>query len=129
MPHGTFYWNELMTNDVDKARAFYTTVIGWTFESMPMPEGSYLIAQHDGKPVAGMMAMLGIVPDGVPPHWMSYLAVDDIDARVAAAEANGAAILRPSFDVPGVGRIAILTDPTGAAMGWITPAQEACPTP
>ena len=94
-----------------------------------MPEGTYWIAQHDGKPVAGIMAMQGIVPDGVPPHWMSYLAVDDIDTRIAAAATNGATILRPCFDVPGVGRIAILTDPTGAAMGWITPAQEFCPTP
>jgi predicted enzyme related to lactoylglutathione lyase len=108
MPHGTFYWNELMTDDVEKARAFYTTVIGWTFEAM---------------------AMQGIGPDGIPPHWMSYLAVDDIDARIAAAQAHGATIVRPSFDVPGVGRIAILMDPTGAAMGWITPIQEACPTP
>ena len=118
-----------MTNDVEKARAFYTSVIGWTFDPMPMPEGTYWVAQQDGKPVAGMMAMQGIVPDGIPPHWMSYLAVDDIDARVAAAQANGATILRPSFDVPGVGRIAILTDPTGAAMGWITPVAEVCPTP
>ncbi len=129
MPHAMFYWNELMTNDVEKAKAFYATVIGWSFEAMPMPEGTYWIAQHDGKPVAGIMAMQGIVPDGIPPHWMSYLAVDDIDTRIAAAATNGATILRPCFDVPGVGRIAILTDPTGAAMGWITPAQESCPTP
>ena len=126
MAHGAFYWNELMTNDVAKAKAFYTTVIGWTFEAMPMADGTYWVAQHGGKPVGGMVSMQGIVPDGVPPHWMSYLAVDDIDTRIAAAQANGATVLRPCFDVPGVGRIAILTDPTGAAMGWITPAQS-CP--
>ncbi len=53
--------------------------------------------------------------------WMSYLAVDDVDARVKKATAAGAKLMRPIFDVPGVGRIAILTEPGGAGIGWITP--------
>jgi hypothetical protein len=53
---------------------------------------------------------------------MAYIAVDDIDARLAKAEANGATVLRPAFDVPGIGRIAILQDPSGGAIGWMTPA-------
>ena len=56
-----------------------------------------------------------------PAHWFAYISVDDVDARVAKATAAGAELLRPLFDVPGVGRIAILKDPTGAAIGWITP--------
>lgn len=125
MAHGAFYWNELMTNDIETARAYYAATVGWTFEAMPMPDGTYWIAQYDGKPVGGMMSMQGVIPDGVPPHWMSYLAVDDIDTRIAVALTHGATLLRPCFDVAGVGRIAILADPTGAVMGWITPAQPA----
>ena len=61
--------------------------------------------------------------EGIPPHWFAYIAVDDVDARVAGATAEGATLLRPIFDIPGVGRIAILKDSVGAAIGWITPAQ------
>ena len=58
----------------------------------------------------------------LPPHWFSYIEVDDVNARVAKAETAGAKILRPPFEVPDVGRIAILEDPTGAAVGWMTSA-------
>ena len=52
---------------------------------------------------------------------MSYLAVDDVDQRVAKATAAGAKLMRPIFDVPNVGRIAILMEPGGAGVGWMTP--------
>jgi uncharacterized protein len=52
---------------------------------------------------------------------MSYLAVDDVDARVKKAIAAGAKLMKPAFDVPNVGRIAILTEPGGAGVGWMTP--------
>ena len=52
---------------------------------------------------------------------MSYLAVDDVDARVKKAIAAGAKLMKPIFDVPNVGRIAILTEPGGAGVGWMTP--------
>jgi predicted enzyme related to lactoylglutathione lyase len=61
--------------------------------------------------------------EDLPPHWFAYLAVDDVDARVARATAAGAKLLRPIFDVSGVGRIAILKDPVGAVLGWMTPTQ------
>jgi predicted enzyme related to lactoylglutathione lyase len=53
---------------------------------------------------------------------MSYIAVDDVDARVGKATKAGAKLMKPAFDVPGVGRIAILTQPGGAGIGWMTPA-------
>jgi hypothetical protein len=57
----------------------------------------------------------------VPESWMSFLAVDDVDARVAKALKTGAELAMPIFDVPGVGRIAMLQEPSGAGVGWITP--------
>ena len=71
--HGTFHWNELMTGDVEKAKAFFTETVGWSFDEFPMENGTYWVAMSNGNPVGGFMAMQGIVPDGVPPHWMSYL--------------------------------------------------------
>ena len=120
--HGMFHWNELLTNDVEKAKAFFTEVIGWTPEQFPMEEGSYWMMKAGDVPVAGIMDMIAPIPAGTPPHWLSYLAVDDIDARLQKATAAGATLIREPFDIPGIGRIAILADPTGAVMGWMSPA-------
>jgi uncharacterized protein len=120
--HGNFHWNELVTRDVEKAKKFYSATIGWTFDGMPMPDGTYWVAKMGDKPVGGLFPISGPQWEGVPEHWMSYLAVDDVDARVKKAVAAGAKLMRPAFDIPGVGRIAILTEPGGAGIGWITPA-------
>ena len=122
--HGTFHWNELMTGDAEKAKTFFSQTIGWRFNEMPMPEGTYWVAMLGDKPVGGIMSMQGIVPEGTPPHWISYLAVDDIDARLAKVVSAGGEIKREPFEVPNVGRIAIVQDASGAVMGWITPAQQ-----
>ena len=73
------------------------------------------------KPVAGLFDVSSKTYKGVPEAWMSYLAVDDVDKRVKKAVASGAKLMRPIFDVPHVGRIAILTEPGGAGIGWMTP--------
>lgn len=119
--HGTFSWMELNTGDVEKAKAFFGETIGWTFKNQPIASGDYWLAFVGDKPIAGIVALNSFSPSGTPPHWFSYLAVDDVDARIAAAVKAGATIMRAPFDVPNVGRIAILQDPTGAVMGWMTP--------
>ncbi len=120
--HGQFYWNELMTHDVEKAKAFYTRTLGWSYENMPMPEGEYHMIKQDGEMVGGMMQMPTQMPAGTPSHWFAYISVDDVDARLANVVAAGGAVISPAFDVEGVGRIAIVRDPAGAAIGWMTPA-------
>ncbi|MEO0671441.1 MAG: VOC family protein [Pseudomonadota bacterium] len=121
--HGHFNWNELISHDVAAAREFYATTIGWTFKPMEMgPDMTYWIAHDGDQPVCGMMDFTKDMPKDLPTHWMAYLAVDDVDARLEKAKAAGAEVLSPPFDVPGVGRIAMLRDPTGGAIGWITPA-------
>lgn len=122
--HGNFYWNELLTRDVDKAKKFYGNVIGWTFNSMASPDGTYWVAKMGDKTVGGLFPLVSPKFDGVPEAWMSYLSVDDVDERVKKAQAAGAKLMRPIFDIPGVGRIAILTEPGGAGIGWITPARS-----
>ena len=123
MSHGTFIWNELMTNDVEKAKAFFAATIGWSYDGMDMGSMTYWLAKADDKSVGGIMDMTGVTPPGVPPHWVSYLEVDDVDARIAKLEANGGTVYRQPFDIPNVGRIAIVADPTGAVMGWMTSKQ------
>ena len=122
--HGTFYWNELMTHDVERAKKFYAQTIGWTFEAMPTPDGStYWLANMDGEPVAGIFDIGGADYSQVPESWMAYLAVDDVDARVEKAVKAGAKLMKPIFDVPNVGRIAVLMEPGGAGVGWMTPSR------
>ena len=122
--HGSFHWNELLTRDVERDKRFYRDTIGWSFEPMATPEGStYWCAMLDGRRVAGLFPLDSADYDGVPEGWMSYLAVDDVDKRVAKAVKAGATLMKPIFDVPGVGRIAILTEPGGAGIGWMTPVQ------
>jgi predicted enzyme related to lactoylglutathione lyase len=120
--HGHFHWNERLTADVEGVKRFYQNTIGWTFEAMPMDDGAtYWIAKMDDQPVGGIFPTNRPEYQGVPECWMSYLAVDDVNDRVKKAVAAGAKLMRPIFDVPGVGRIAILTEPGGAGIGWITP--------
>ena len=120
--HGKFYWNELMTRDVEQTKKFYADTMGWSFDAMPMGGGAtYWIAKIGGEPVCGMFDISGPDYKGVPEGWMPYIAVDDVDARVSKATKAGAKLMKPAFDVPGVGRIAILTQPGGAGIGWMTP--------
>jgi len=120
--HGHFHWNELRTRDAERAKAFYATTIGWTFEATSTPDGRpYWIFMQDGKPVAGLFSLSSPEFDDVPESWMSFLAVDDVDARVAKAIKAGAKLVMPVFDVPNVGRIAMLREPGGAGVGWMTP--------
>lgn len=121
--HATFTWNELASTDVRAALSFYSETLGWTFEPFPMPEGEYWVAKLGDRYVAGLGGMeTGAIPDATASYWFGIIAVDDVDARVAAARERGATIVREPVDVPQVGRVAILRDPTGAAIGWMTPA-------
>ena len=123
--HGKVWWNELNTRDVEGAKAYYGATLGWSFDAMPMADtgGEYVVAKLGDQMVAGIFdiaAMPGM--DDVPPHWFTYFAVDDVDAAAAATEAAGGQVQRPPWDIEGVGRIAIIQDPTGAMMGLMTPS-------
>lgn len=124
--HGTFYWNELMTRDVEGAKKFYAGTLGWSYDAMPMPGGggTYWVAKMGDELVGGILDISAPEFGPVPESWMAYIAVDDVDARVAKAVKAGAKLMKPAFDVAGVGRIAILTQPDGAGIGWMTPAAQ-----
>lgn len=124
-PHGHFNWNELVTRDAERVKRFYQEQIGWSYEGKPLPGGgTYWTAMMDGAPVAGIYEVCGPEFASMPDNWMPYLAVDDVDARVAKAVAAGAKLVKPIFEIPNVGRLAVLILPGGASMGWITPASS-----
>jgi hypothetical protein len=120
---GALCWTELLTNDTVKAKAFYTSVIGWTTQAMPMAEGEYTIFQRSGDVNAG--GLMAILPHmgPVPPHWASYFHITDIQATVKRAGELGAKICVPPTAIPGVGQFALLSDPQGAHFSLLQPAQ------
>lgn len=117
--YGTFAWNELATTDPETCKAFYGTLLGWEASEMPMPDGTYIVFSKNGTQMAGMMK---IGPDWgeVPPHWLGYIAVEDVDASAAQVESLGGGIIMPPTDVPGIGRFSVIRDPAGAVVAIMT---------
>ena len=108
--------------DQGKAKAFYQDVLGWTIEEMPMPDGgTYRVARLGEDMVAGIFQMDGPQFEGLPDHWVTYFAVDDVDASAKATVAAGGSLISEPFDVPGVGRFVMVRDAKGAPMGLTTP--------
>lgn len=113
---GEFCWNELMTSDTQKAAKFYTELFGWVGQEHKMNDMAYTLFKNGDKDVGGMMQIPADQPGQIPPHWMAYIAVDDLDAMVAKAKALGATIRIASHQVEDFGRFAIIQDPTGAGI-------------
>ena len=126
--HGEFNWHELQTRDARKAMAFYRETIGWTFHPEKMPTGdTYWLIMASGRPVGGILTLTDA--EVLPERWVTYIHVENIDSRVTRAKDNGATVLREPWDVAGVGRVAMLREPGGAEVGWVTPiAAETPPT-
>jgi predicted enzyme related to lactoylglutathione lyase len=120
--HLKVWWHELNTWEPDEARHFYNVTLGWDFEPTNLPDGSrYWVAHQHGRAVGGIFQLTEPDFNGIPAHWMTYLAVDDIAAAQTRAEQAGGEILRPAFRLPGVGRLSVVNDTSGAVIGMIEP--------
>lgn len=117
--HGAFSWSELMTADPKAATEFYGTLLGWTFEAMPMPEGTYQVIKAGDTSIGGIM---GTPPTaaGMPSMWGCYVTVADVDSTAKRCAELGGKVLVGPQDIPGVGRFAVILDPQGAALNVIT---------
>lgn len=104
--------------------AFYEKTVGWTFYPEEMPSGGiYWIVMTSSKPIGGILK-LEDTSDPRPDRWMIYIHMDRLDEAIECAKSQGATILREPWDVPGVGRVAMLREPGGAEIGWVTPLQR-----
>lgn len=114
--HGEFCWNELLTDDREGAFRFYNQLFGWErmLDHDMGPMGIYLIYGRDGKQLGGMFNKPKEMP--MPPAFMYYVEVDDLDAALTRARNNGAKVLNGPMEVPGGARIVQLMDPQGAAV-------------
>ena len=110
---GALCWNELQVRDVDAAKQFYPALFDWRLKESP----DYTEFHVGAQAVGGMMPSQA--PAEVPSYWLPYFAVEDCDASQARAASLGAAVFAPAFDVPNVGRMAVLADPQGAPFAII----------
>ena len=126
-PSGDFIWYELMTPDPDGAKAFYDSVVGWDIEPQPSGDMDYrMIRRSDGRNAGGVMRLTSeMASHGARPTWLAYLNVPDVDDAVAKIEAAGGKALMPPFDIPEVGRIALVSDPQGAPFYIMKPIPPA----
>ena len=120
--HGRFIWYELITPDMAGAKRFYGDLVGWTAQDLPPmgPAEPYAILSADGNGVAGVMNRGEAMKD-MPPNWTGYICVDDCDAAAAKVKSLGGAVYNPPLDIPGVGRFAIVADPSGAVFAIMKP--------
>lgn len=116
--HGAMSWNDLQTHDVEKAIEFYTQMFGW--EVAPVTDDdsdSDRVVIRNGEQLNGGMArMPEAVGTDVPPHWLTYFAVDDIDAATSAISGNGGDVVAGPMEIP-AGKLAVASDPQGAMFG------------
>lgn len=125
-PPGAFCWIELATTDQNAAKSFYGSLFGWAVTDFPMgPNDFYSVFQLEGRDAAAAYTLrLEQRSQGVPPHWMVYVAVDSADEAAKRAARLGAKMLAPPFDVFDVGRMAVLQDPTGAVFSVWQPKRN-----
>jgi len=115
---GEFIWFELMTPDIEAARAFYTAVVGWTIDGHSgMPGMDYRMLRCGGENAGGVMELgADSIAQGAHPLWAAYVAVDDVDASAQAVREAGGHIFVPPTDIPDTGRFAMVADPQGAPL-------------
>jgi predicted enzyme related to lactoylglutathione lyase len=117
---GSFCWNELLASDTAGAAKFYGQLFGWQAVEFPGPM-KYSLLKQDGRDIGGLMQR---PMENVPPHWLAYVKVENVDASFKKATTLGAKTLMPPMDIPDIGRIAVFQDPQGAALGIFQPAKE-----
>ncbi|HYO48016.1 MAG TPA: VOC family protein [Gemmatimonadota bacterium] len=125
-PRGKFVWYELVTTDPGAAQEFYTDVVGWSTAPFEHAAGmDYTMWMKGETPVGGLMELPAeACASGVPPHWLGYVAVPDVDAAKAQAEELGGRTIMGPHDIADVGRFVILADPQGAVFSAYKSAQE-----
>ena len=124
---GNFIWYELMTTDADGAKAFYDQVVGWNIEAQSQfPNGYRMIGRSDGKFAGGVLPLTDEMQQyGAHPTWLGYIYVENVDGSVAAIERDGGKALMPAFDIPNIGRVAMVADPSGAPFYIMKPTPPA----
>jgi predicted enzyme related to lactoylglutathione lyase len=122
--HGRFVWYELATTDMNAAKAFYTSVVGWNSQDASTPGSAYILFNAGRTTVSGLMGLpADASKSGLRPIWLGYVAVKDVDAATQRIKQLGGAVRVPPTEIPNVSRFAVAVDPqmaTIALFKWLT---------
>jgi hypothetical protein len=120
---GSIEWHDLTVENAEAVRDFYEAVVGWKPE--PVNMGDYsdfnMTRPDSGEPAAGICHSRGVNTD-LPPAWLIYISVEDIDASLREVAARGGRVLRPASGMGPTGRYAVIQDPAGAVCALFEPA-------
>ena len=120
--HGEICWQELTTQDLGTAKAFYQGLFGWNLEQSKVTSEAYEEIHVHGTASGGMMQITekwGENWQQIPSHWMTYVAVNDVAETVEKIKENGGGVCVPPFDAPGVGKMSVVNDPSGITFSVI----------
>ncbi len=120
---GAMGWNEMYSNDLEKAKEFYTGLFGWTFEKMPEHD-NYEVIKNNGRSNGGAMKIQEDWPE-MPSIWMVYFTVENLDKTMESVKKHGGSVKNGPMEAKGVGRFAVIEDPTGAVFTTIEMEGEA----
>lgn len=131
--HGRFVWYELLTNDVEAAKAFYVEVIGWGVEDVSMPGMTYILLTVGGASVAGLSGLPEEAKKmGLTPRWIGYVGVEDVEAAARRLQQLGGKVHVPPQNIGDISRFAIVADPQMARLAllqWLKPRHEVTAPP
>jgi uncharacterized protein len=117
---GRFVWYELAATDVEGAKAFYSSVLGWRSQNAPSAGSAYSFFIAKDMPVAGLIELpAGARGAGAPPQWVGYVEVEDVDAAAGRVKKLGGSLHIPPTGVPGVSRFSVIADPQGATLALV----------
>lgn len=120
---GFFGWHQLLTQEPDKAVAFYTALLGWRAEGGEVEGMSHHMLFNGEQAVASVLGVPADTGDALP-HWHPHLNVDDVDAALARVEELGGRVVVEPGDIAGLGRLAVIQDPSGAVLTLVSPLDE-----
>ncbi|MGA3090783.1 MAG: VOC family protein [Terriglobales bacterium] len=121
--HGTLCWADLSTPDARRASDFYSALFRWQIAADPKDKSGYLHIKNGEQFIGGVPPSAHRQP-GVPPHWMAYFQVDEVDATAKHAKEMGARVLLPPTTMEGVGRMSVIADPEGAVFSIFKSARS-----
>jgi uncharacterized protein len=119
---GAVSWTELSSPDPKAACEFYGTLFGWSFDTMNLGQGDYHVIKVGTAAIGGIMKPPALGPS----MWGAYVTVESCDATVEKAKSLGGTVCAGPFDIPNIGRMAVLQDPQGAVIqviSYFPPAQ------
>jgi uncharacterized protein len=112
---------ELSTSDTSQAKAFYSGLFGWSFSDNDMGGGMIYSTFHPSSgPGGGMFSM-----PGMPTFWLAYVGVEEINAATDNAKSLGATVHKGPMEIPNIGWMTILADPTCATIAMFQPKDAA----